>query len=344
MVDTLHPVDAVAGAPAFGGRQLRQIAAVAFSGATATRPLGARTGVRPGTSATTVTATSTTWTCGAFSGVADVEAAAEAGLVEFAFDAVATSSMTAADATYPRTDIIYVQVDIPLEDGTSVPAGTRKYLAGHAGVGAPVPALPVSHAFVVAQINVPISGGGSPTVTWVAPYAVAAGGVLPVSGASDYPPSPHRGQAVDDAALGIVLRWNGTAWVGPWHSEFTAAASVPANTDWGPGALTIDSTLTHAGSPIVSPANDKITLPFAGVYAISLRVVMSAGSSGVTYMSLKNAAGSTEYVSFDVIAGNGSGTLNMPNFRVTAATDLKFYFRGGTAATWTSRIRVTKIG
>jgi hypothetical protein len=33
---------------------------------------------------------------------------------------------------------------------------------------------------VLATIQVPLSGGGSPTVIWVAPYTVAAGGVLPV--------------------------------------------------------------------------------------------------------------------------------------------------------------------
>ena len=212
MVDTIFPVDAVAGSPSYGGRMLRQVNAVAFGGATAARPLGGRSGVRPGTSTTTVTATSTTWTCGPLAGVADVETAAEAGMVSFAFDANATGAVTAANATYARRDLIYVQVDIPVEDGSSVPVVTRKYVAGVAS-GTPVdPALPVSRAFAIARINVPASGGGSPTVTWIAPYAVAAGGILPVPSSASYPAAPYTGQVVDDAALGYALRWNGSAW------------------------------------------------------------------------------------------------------------------------------------
>lgn len=212
MVDTLGFTNAVAGAPTYSGRMLRQSGSAAFGGATPTRPLGARSGVRPGTSATTVTASSTTWTCGPFAGVADLEAAAEAGPYGFAFDAAATGSVTAANATNPRIDIIYVQVDDPSEsDGSTVPAVTRKYLAGTA---AAVPAAPTTPArsFVVAKINVPTSGGGSPTVTWAAPYAVGAGGILPVASSTLYPATPHVGQVVDDAALGGLYRFNGTIW------------------------------------------------------------------------------------------------------------------------------------
>ncbi|MBC7594534.1 MAG: hypothetical protein H7288_11450 [Kineosporiaceae bacterium] len=178
MVNTIYPVDAAAGAPSYGGRMLRQVNAVAFAGASSTRPLGGRSGVRPGTSTTTVSATSTTWTCAAFSGVADVEAAAESGLVTFSCDAVQTGSITAASASIARQDLIYVQIDIPVEDGSTVPVATVKYIAGT--VASTDPALPVSRAFAIARINVPVSGGGSPTVTWIAPYAVAAGGIIPV--------------------------------------------------------------------------------------------------------------------------------------------------------------------
>ena len=209
MADTIFPVDAVSGSPAYSGRMLRQVNAVAFGGATAARPLGGRSGVRPGTSTSTVTATSTTWTCGPLAGVADVETAAEAGLVTFALDANATGSVTPASASFARQDLIYVQIDIPVEDGSSVPVVTRKYIAGT--VASTDPALPLSRAFAIARINVPISGGGSPTVTWIAPYAVATGGILPVASSLYYPASPRVGEYIDDPTVGL-LRWNGTAW------------------------------------------------------------------------------------------------------------------------------------
>ncbi|TFD80717.1 hypothetical protein E3T54_02960 [Cryobacterium sp. Sr8] len=215
MVDTIYPANAVSGAPSYSGRMLRQSGSAAFGGATSARPLGARTGVRPGTSVTTVTATATVWTCGPFAGVADAEPAAEAGAYTFAFDAAATGAVTAADATNPRVDIVYVQVDDPSEsDGSTVPAATRKYLAGTAAASPVAPATP-ARSFVVARINVPVSGGGSPTVTWVAPYAVAAGGILPVWSLAERDALTVRaGLRVYRLDLNLTEVYNGSAWTG----------------------------------------------------------------------------------------------------------------------------------
>jgi hypothetical protein len=181
MTARVWPVDAVAGAPVYSGRALRQsLVAPLAGGASSTRPLGARSGVRPGTPASTVTATSTTWTCRPHAGVLDVETAAEAGPYGYAIDANVTGSVNAANATNPRIDIIYVQLSDPAEsDGSSVPGVLVDYLAGTAASSPSAPAAP-ARAVAIAQINVPAAGGGSPSVTWVAPYAVAAGGVIPV--------------------------------------------------------------------------------------------------------------------------------------------------------------------
>ncbi|TFB96520.1 MULTISPECIES: hypothetical protein [unclassified Cryobacterium] len=234
MVNTIYPVDAAAGAPSYGGRMLRQVNAVAFAGATSARPLGGRSGVRPGTSTSTVSATSTTWTCGAFSGVADLEAAAESGMVTFSFDAIQTGSITAASASIARQDLIYVQLDIPVEDGSTVPVATVKYIAGT--VAATDPALPVSRAFPIARINVPVSGGGSPTVTWIAPYAVAAGGIIPCPSSASYPASPYKGQMVYDISLNSVWIHNGTTWK-PLAAEATTATVLAGfASGWSAGA------------------------------------------------------------------------------------------------------------
>lgn len=178
MAITVWPVNAVTGAPAYSGRMLRQAQSVALGGATSTRPLGARSGVRPGTSANIVTATSTTWTLKPHAGVLDMEPAVEAGPYCYAIDADVTGAVNAAHATLARVDLISVRLDDPAEgDGSSVPAVAVVYTAGTAGSG--VPATP-ARCMTLAQINVPAAGGGSPTVTPVWPRLAAPGGIVPV--------------------------------------------------------------------------------------------------------------------------------------------------------------------
>jgi hypothetical protein len=125
-----------------------------------------------GTPSTIVTATSTTWTVTPFGGLIDGEALAIAGPYGYAFDTNQTGGVTAAGAS-ARVDRLDVQVSDPAEsDGSSAPGMTVVYTAGTPGlVAAPARSHPL------AQINVPATGGGSPTVTWTATYSAAAGGV-----------------------------------------------------------------------------------------------------------------------------------------------------------------------
>jgi hypothetical protein len=222
MVNFAWPLDAVSGSPLNTGRRLRQTqVAPLLSGATAARPLGARSGVRPGTSVATVTATATTWSCGPHAGVLDVQAAAEAGPYGYAVDAAVTGSVTAANASNPRTDIIYVQLSDPAEgDGTTTPGITVAYLAGTAAASPVTPSAP-ARSMILARINVPRSGSGNPTVTWVAPYVVAAGGLLPVA-------DQVERDALTKTEPLLVYRldkrwtevWNGSGWeVVGVHSE-----------------------------------------------------------------------------------------------------------------------------
>lgn len=168
MVDTVGFANGVGSplVPTYNGRQARQLNAVSLPMGDTSRPLGALSGVRAGTPTTTVTATSTTWTCQAFAGEADVMTAKESGPYPFSFDAVTTGTMTAADASNPRKDIIYVKITDP-ENGSTVPKAERLYLAGTAAGTPSAPAAPAG-GFTVAEINVPKATTGSPTVTWVA--------------------------------------------------------------------------------------------------------------------------------------------------------------------------------
>lgn len=218
MAGQLWPVDPVSGAPSYDGQTLRQTAGP-LAGAASGRPFGCGSGVWQSTPASTVAATSTTWTVTPFGGALDVEASNVEGCYLFAFDANVTGTVNAADATNQRVDSLFVQMDDPAAgDGTSAPAVRVIYTAGTPGAsggsrgaaGGP-PAIP-ARAFELAQIQVPKSGGGSPSVTITAVRVVALGGVQPIADDNDHPPAPQPGTTVynpDPVALEV---YDGSNW------------------------------------------------------------------------------------------------------------------------------------
>jgi hypothetical protein len=351
MADSIWPVNAVTGAPSYSGRMLRQTGAVAFAGATSARPLGARSGVRPGTSVTTVTATSTTWTCGPFAGAADVQAAAEAGPYSFAFDAVTSGSMQAAHASLTRIDIVYVQVDDPSEsDGSTVPAVTRKYFAGAAGSGV-APALPVARAFVIAKINVPISGGGAPTVTWVAPYVVTAGGILPVDTLTNLNlvvghPGQHATIYGDPANNGDYA-WSGTTWVivtGPFPVHRLTDAR--ANVDGASQVPVFTSDPAHSTTTtLAAPHAQGITIAAVGTYAIKVDIIFAVAATGLSYVQIDGDS-TTNFARAPMAVGHDRVSVSVPAYRVFGANQIlpiTFYKNNGNLGTNYVSVVVTKL-
>jgi hypothetical protein len=250
--------DPVTGAPSFTGKIFRSLLSALMGGGKTTRPFGSRSGVAAGTLASIVSATSTVWTVTPFCGFLDTSAGATDGATPFAFTTNQTGAVTAADATSPRVDSLFVRLDDPSEgDGSSVPAPVIQYVAGAPGTaggargaaGGP-PAIP-ARSFELAQLNVPVFGGGSPSVSWVAPYVVAAGGIVPVSGASQYPSSPYVGQYVDDVSLGL-MRWTGSAWAAVADgSAFTPWTAYTPVSNFGTiGAGTIDGWYKQIGTTV----------------------------------------------------------------------------------------------
>jgi hypothetical protein len=164
------PLDAVSSAPTYTGEMLRQALSALAGPAPAGRPLGAYSGVRPGTPNTTVTATSSTWTIGVHSGVVDLETAATAGPYWYAVRAAETGAMTPASGANDRIDLLSLVLDDPAEgDGSSTPQ-VRAVLTVGTPAGTPLPPAAPARSLVLAQIRVPKTGTGSPVVTWVAPW------------------------------------------------------------------------------------------------------------------------------------------------------------------------------
>lgn len=266
MAARVWPVDAVTGAPSYTGRALRQttVSSSSAQGSTA-RPLGGLSGVRPGTPTNIATATSTTWTVTPFLGLLDGEAAAIAGAYAYSFDTNQTGSVTAA-AVSARIDRLDVQVDDPAEsDGTSVPTIRVQYTAGVAGSG--VPAAAPSRTHPLALINVPASGGGSPTVSWTATYYCAPGGFLPfntLAGLTAWT-TAGTGQWVEvqndsTATNNGLYRWSGSAWVA--SSTIDARKTAARSSTPAIRATTLSAVTTSAGGDL------SVTFPTAFPNAI----------------------------------------------------------------------------
>jgi hypothetical protein len=168
MATTVLYLDAASAAPSYNGQGLRTGLSPLAGVAPIARPLGATSGVRPGTPSTTVSVSGTTWSCAAHSGIIDAESSANAGPYLYATDGTDTGTVTAADATNPRVDIVYVQVNDQVQDGSGLESGTVGYAAGTPAASNPQPPTTPPRSLVLAQISVPKSGGGNPTVSWVA--------------------------------------------------------------------------------------------------------------------------------------------------------------------------------
>ena len=163
------PLDASSGSPSYSAQATRQAFSALMGLAPSGRPLGATSGVRPGTPTTTVTITNnTTWNVAAHAGVLDVESSPLAAPYMYATTGGDSGTITAANATYARVDIVYVQVSDNVQDSSGSETGAIGYLAGTPAASPTAPATP-ARSMVLAQITVPAVGGGNPTVSWVAP-------------------------------------------------------------------------------------------------------------------------------------------------------------------------------
>lgn len=171
MAITMLPLDATAGSPSFTSQQTRQALSALYGPAPSGRPLGAISGVRSGTPTTTVFLTgagSMTWNVAAHSGVLDTQTSALAGPYSYATDGTDTGTITAADPTNPRIDIVYVKANDDVLDGSGIVGGQVLYAAGTPAASPSAPATP-ARSMVLATISVPKVGAGSPAVSWVAP-------------------------------------------------------------------------------------------------------------------------------------------------------------------------------
>jgi hypothetical protein len=206
-----------------------------MNGGGANRPLGGRSGFRVDTASNILTASSTTWTLKPCSAQIDPGFTTHQGMYGWACDADETGSVTAADATYTRKDIVYIQVnDSSAGDGSGALTAPVAYLAGTPSATPTAPTLP-ARSFLVGTITVPQTGGGSPTVVLNPARFVAAGAPLPVESQTvqdaltKYPASKII--RTDDKYKEYVS--DGTKWMPPAGAQGMQARHIFSTTDSG---------------------------------------------------------------------------------------------------------------
>lgn len=279
MTITVLPMDATAGAPSYTAKNARQAQAPIY-GAGNGAVFSGRSGWRVGTPSTVVSVTSTTWTLNPAACMIAPAASLYQGMYGWASDAVITGAVTAADATNPRIDILYIQVnDSSAGDGSGLLSAPASYLAGTAA-GTPVaPTLP-ARSLLVATISVPKSGAGSPTVTLNQQYFVTSGSPLPVVSQADRDTlTPYPGmQVIRLDANYRTETYSGSAWfyIGQTWNFFRSTGS--------------DSTFNTANTSLV---NGTITAAPAGNYRIDAQACLYA-SGGPAVGHIFSKAGSTQ--------------------------------------------------
>lgn len=210
-----------------------------MNGGGANRPLGGRSGFRIDTASNILTATSTTWTLKPCTAMIDPGFSTEQGMYGWASDAdivgTGPTGVVAADATYARKDIVYIQInDSSAGDGSGALTAPVTYLAGTPSATPTAPALP-ARSFLVGTITVPQTGGGSPTVVLNPARFVAAGATLPIESQTaqdaltQYPAS--RIVRTDDKYKEYVS--DGTAWKPPAGAQGMQARHIFNTTDSG---------------------------------------------------------------------------------------------------------------
>lgn len=321
---------------AITAQQYRQANAAQYGGGSG-RPLGGRSGFRVDTPSNILTATSTTWTLGPCVAQIDPGASTHQGMYGWASDANITGSVTAADATNARKDIVYIQVnDSSAGDGSGATTANPAYLAGVASTTPVAPALP-ARSFLVGTIDVPKAGAGAPTVTLNPARFVAAGGTLPVYSQTERDGLvKYDGLAVRrmDLPGRPVETWDGAVWfldrtVRRKFVPGTASGSLPTASGWIPIAAdyTVAAAPFGAGVPYEIDVEAQAA-PTAGAGgAVAMRVQFNAAaadggqaqtptsSSGTLLMkgSKYVTDGSAVTVSVQVTALTAAATLSSGN-------------------------------
>lgn len=103
----------------------------------------------------------------------------------------------------------------------------------------------------LATIAVPASGGGNPTVSWIAPYAVGGGGIIPVRTTTERDALHSAYPGTTDAPLVIWLKSAGAFYYNDGTGWEALGADLTALEDMIPRAVADHTAVTHMDGRIV---------------------------------------------------------------------------------------------
>lgn len=203
-------INAAAGTPSITANEMRLLMTGMFWQGHANR-FAARGGVLPNNSSAQVDLSGTTITVRDLNAVVSPALTSDQGsyIVQLPSE---THPLSPADASNPRKDIVVVRIYDDDEDASTRRESVTEYIVGTPSGTPSEPAVPTG-AIRLATIDVPVSGGGSATLTENWWYTVAQGGILPVRTSSELPTGARtNGMAVyrmDTESLDI---WHGSTW------------------------------------------------------------------------------------------------------------------------------------
>jgi hypothetical protein len=280
----------------------------------------------------------------------DPGASTHQGMYGWSSDANVTGSVTAADATYARKDIVYIQVnDSSAGDGSGATSAPVLYLAGTASASPVAPTLP-ARSFLVGTITVPQAGGGSPTVVRNPAVYVAAGASLPVSSQAERDAlTTYDGLSVRrlDIAGRPTETWDGTDWVGAVrHVEYyNTQNGVPSGAPFGPSVMTVDSARSRYPGVVSNTVNDLFTVSQSGVYSFHWYLVWGIPNvAGTVFFAIDRTTGGTTRVAAEQKPAAYEHSISVPNVYLNAGDTVKLIFiqNTGSDANITHRVRITK--
>lgn len=254
MVDTDPAwINASGGAPLYSAVELRRLEAVLLYGGVADR-LGAHQGVRPGPDP--VSLVGTTWTVHDTPAVVYPGETSTSGPYRVAL--LETAGSVNAAAAQPRKDIIVCQVQDDDEDSSGQRRARPLYVPGVADASPVEPAVP-DGSFRIATIDVPASGGGSPTLTVNTSYSVAAGGILPVRNSAALPAAGvGDGMFTYQKDTKALMVHDGASWkVLRYANPKTPQRASNLSTFSGLTSTTYTATATPAGLAFVAPETGR---------------------------------------------------------------------------------------
>lgn len=288
--------------------------------------LGGTAGVTPGGGGLNVSIAGSTITVG--SGRAWVYQSGQ-GVYRAVMPSATTLTLTAAHATLSRIDLVYLRVWDTSVDASGLNQADTVYLAGTAS-STPVAPTPAGTQIYIplANITVPPSGGGSPTVSQsVMPTTVAPGGILPSTVA---PPSPYTGQFYDNGT--DLLRYNGSSWdtyykvPGAWTPYTPTWTATTTNPTLGNGTLvgryskigrqvTVHINLIPGSTTTFGSGSYNFAVPFAAAnlgcsYIMSAHLLGTDRWLGETVIS---PAATTTAAFFPTAAGNSRANFWSPS-------------------------------